>query len=246
MDLTRGETHRLGRRLLFLQTLLNYRTMQGGGFLFALWPFLRRRQANHDEVRGAASYLNAQPVFAALALGALRRRLEDGDASRSAEDFAAWKNSLCGPLGMAGDMLIWDRWKPLVWGLAALIVLIVPDLATWAIVAAAALLVYNTPLHILRLWGIREGYRRGVRVLDVLQKPIWARMRKTLTVLGSLAAGWLLAAGLIRSRGESWLPIAQFAIAFGLTWLLLRWNWKITWATLTSAAAAITLAMIFH
>lgn len=181
MALGVGEARRLAVRSLFLQVLLNYRTMQGGGYLFTLWPWLRKSGQSAENVNAAAEYLNAHPVLASLAVGAMRRRIEDGDVQRDPVEFAQWQNSICGPLGVVGDALIWDRWKPLLFSLGVMILLWSPSLTVWAAVAAGLLLVYNVPLFLLRTWAVRRGYELGANVLDALAHPLFQKSRPVLS-----------------------------------------------------------------
>ena len=234
MALATGEARRLAVRSLFLQVLLNYHTMQGGGYLFALWPWLRRTGQSTERVQVSSDYLNAHPVLAAFAIGALRRRLEEGDFEQNPAAFAEWENELCGPLGMVGDALIWDRWKPLSFALGVLILLCIPTFHAWIAVAAGCLLLYNVPLFWLRVWAVNEGYRLGTDVLTVLSRPSFARVRRILGIIGALLAGALFSLAFMRMLSGSLLAAGQFMMAFSLTYLLTRSRWSIIWALVVS------------
>lgn len=246
MALKRGEAALLATRALLLQVLLNYRTMQGGGYLFTLWPWLQRTHAQPAEVRACGNYLNAHPVLAALAVGALRKRVEERDAERDPDAFAEWQNTLCGPLGVVGDALIWDRWKPLLFALGVLLMLWSPTLEMWTGVAAGTLLLYNVPLFYLRVWGVREGYRLGTGVLVALQNPLFVKLRRGLSIAGALTAGLLLAVAIMRTGTDSLLVGAQFLVAFALALLGLRLRWSLTWLLFVCIGAAIALPVAVH
>lgn len=243
MPLAPGEAKRLAVRSLFLQVLLNYHTMQGGGYLFALWPWLRKTEQDQQCVQASGDYLNAHPVLAAFAIGALRRRLEEGDFQKDPQAFAEWQTALCGPLGMVGDALIWDRWKPLLFSLGVLVMLCFPSmpLPVWIGVAVGCLLMYNVPLFWVRVWGVKEGYRLGTDVLSVLSRPAVARARRYLSVLGALLAGALFAVALVRSASDSLFCAGQFLLAFSVTFLATRWRWSITWSLLFALLAVFLL-----
>lgn len=240
LALTKSETCRLTRRLLLLQVLLNYRSMQGEGYLYALWPWLRRSENRAVRVKAAAGFLNAHPVMASLALGALRRRIEDGET-----ELTSWKDSLCGPLGMVGDAIIWDLWKPLVFVLGALILLVVSSPTAWVIVAATCLLVYNVPLFWARAWGVREGYRLGERVLSALNRPLFSALPKYLGRAGAVAAGLLVGISLITGGRMQLVPAAQFIIGFGLTWFALRRRIPLLYALPVVMGAGLAVSF-FH
>jgi mannose/fructose/N-acetylgalactosamine-specific phosphotransferase system component IID len=239
--LTARETHQLARRLLLIQVPLNFRTMQGGGYLFALWPWLRTSEHRSERVKAASGFLNAHPVLAALALGALRKRLEEGDAESQPEDLTQWMQSLCGPLGMIGDALIWDRWKPIVFAAGALVLTFAATPAVWLITALTCLIVYNAPLAYTRLWGICEGYRLGAVVLTALNRPIFSTLRNGLNTVSVLLGGLLLGALFMAGSGMKAITAAQFIVAFALTWLGIRRR-GLRWFILP-AAAGVALAI---
>lgn len=239
MPLSERETCRMTRRLLLLQVLLNYRSLQGEGYLFALWPWLRRGESRAIRVRTAAGFLNAHPVMASLALGALRRRIEDGDA-----ELTSWKDTLCGPLGMVGDALIWDLWKPLIFALGALVLLLVPSSTAWVIVAATSLLLYNAPLAQARLWGVREGYRLGAAVLSALNRPLFSALPKHLGRAGAALAGLLAGMALVAGSRMQLVPAAQFVVGFGLTWLGLRRGIPLLYVLPVAMGAALLMSLV--
>lgn len=248
MPLSKSEARQLATRSLFLQTLWNYRTMQGGGYLFTLWPWLRRTDASPARVRASADYLNAHPVLAAFAIGALRRRLEEGHVERDPEAFAAWQNTLCGPLGVMGDALIWDRYKPFLFSLGVLVLLLFRHVEVWYVLAPALLLLYNIPLFLLRTWGVREGYALGEHVLDVLSRPVFGLLRRRLTQAGLVLAGLLFAAGIVASTGESAMHPVQFCWSFLLMLIGIRRQWPLLislFAVVISALALPVLVDVF-
>ena len=241
MALMHSEARRLAIRSLLLQVLLNYHTMQGGGYLFALWPWLRQTDPSGKRALASASYLNAHPVLAALAIGAMRRRLEDGDVEKDPQGFAEWQTALCGPLGVVGDTLIWDRWKPLLFSLAVLVMVCFPTLNVWLVTATLCLLLYNIPLYYLRLWGVREGYRLGADVLSVVNRPAFARARRILSFIGAFVTGALFAAGFMRSVSETLITGGQFLLAFSIALIGVRRRWNIAWTLLVTLLAVFIL-----
>jgi mannose/fructose/N-acetylgalactosamine-specific phosphotransferase system component IID len=240
-ELSARETHQTALRMHLIQVLLNYRTMQGGGYVFALWPWLRRQPHRGSQVPAVGSYINSHPVFASFAIGAMRKRLEQGDLAHDAEDFAQWRESLAGPLGVTGDALIWDRWKPLLFAAGALVLLISPSVSAWAIVAMASLLLYNVPLYFLRVWGVRQGYRLGSGVLEILRDPRFASARRVMTFAGIWLAGALTMLGLWVTAQGSLGRGAQFLAAYVVMWLGLRFRLSASTAVLFAVVAALMI-----
>ena len=252
-ELSSREAHQIARRLYLIQVLLNYRTMQGGGNLFALWPWLRHSARRAEQTRVASGYINSHPVFAALAVGAMRRRLEappplspprERGGDENEQEIEQWRESLAGPLGVIGDALIWDRWKPLVFAAGAWILLLIPYTSAWAIVASAALLIYNVPLYALRAWGVKKGYELGKNVLEALHDERFGRWRRRLTVAGVVLAGALFSTGLWSASQGSALRSAQYVIAFGVMLLGLRLRLSASTAVLFAALVALLIPQV--
>ncbi|MFZ5434151.1 MAG: PTS system mannose/fructose/sorbose family transporter subunit IID [Calditrichota bacterium] len=244
MALSNREVRRMAFRSLFLQVLLNFRSMQGPCYLFILWNWIRQSRTRNSDAACASNYLNSHPVLSSLAVGALRRRVEDGDAQRDPEGFAQWQNQISGPLGMVGDSLIWDRWKPLIFSFAVLVMLWIPRIEIWFGVAIGCLLLYNIPLIQIRMWGIRAGYELGERVLDVLSHPIVNRLRKRLAVAGAILAGLMVATALVRTGKESVIHAAQLATALVIGIIGVRLVWRILWTALLALTGAILLPYV--
>ncbi len=216
---------RLVLRSLLVQLFLNHRTMQGEGYLFAVWPWTKSASDPADVAHAAGGYLNAHPVFSAFAIGALFRRIRENEAKNTAE-FTQWRDGLCGPLGLLGDQLIWDRWKPLIFGLAIVPLLIWPTIEVWVTTAVLALLFYNCGTFLLRSRGIREGMQRGAEVLSALSDPFFFRTRILLNRAALVAAVIMLAATLATSSGQTVHGTLAFATAFATAYAghILRFN----------------------
>ncbi|MBU0507404.1 PTS system mannose/fructose/sorbose family transporter subunit IID, partial [bacterium] len=202
MGLTVRETWRLALRSLFVQVLLSYRTMQGAGYLFTLWPWLRRKSDLSRNVQACAGFFNSHPVLSTLAAGALLKRVEDGDAVRDPEGLANWQSEVSGPLGMVGDMLIWDRWKPIIFAAGLMFLLWQPRIEFWAAIAIGCLLLYNGPLFQVRVWGAQAGYQLGSRIIEVLSNPLVSKLRRGLSMVGAAVAGTLVASVALRTASE--------------------------------------------
>ena len=172
-------------RLFAIQGAWNYETMNGNGIAFCTEPALRLLPGgiDGDEYRQAlgrhAKYFNAHPYFAGVAVGALARAELDGVPAPMIERF---RTALGGPLGSVGDRLVWASWLPL----CSLIALGAFGLGARPLsVIAIFLVTYNIGHLTLRAWGLRVGFKRGLRVADALAHPV---LRKGPQVVGTLAA----------------------------------------------------------
>ena len=159
-------------RSFAIQGSWNYELMVGNGVGFCLEPVLRRLPGGIDgpAYRAAlareSAYFNSHPYLASLALGALARAELDEVPPARIERF---RSALCGPLGSVGDRLVWASWLPA----CSLIALLIFGLgASAAGVAIGFLALYNIGHLGLRDWGLREGWRHGMRVAAALGHPV--------------------------------------------------------------------------
>ncbi|MCX5766962.1 MAG: PTS system mannose/fructose/sorbose family transporter subunit IID [Gemmatimonadetes bacterium] len=158
-------------RLLAVQGSWNYEMMMGNGIAFAVEPALRLLPGgkNGDAYRAALArqggYFNAHPYLAGVAVGALASAELSGEPPERIERF---RTACCGPLGSVGDRLIWAGWLPAC-SVAAMLAF---GLGASPVVAVLLFLgAYNAGHLTLRVWGLRVGYRDGLRVASALAHP---------------------------------------------------------------------------
>lgn len=172
-------------RLLAIQGSWNYETLIGTGTGFCIEPALRLLPGGRDSEAYRAAlaresqYFNAHPYMAAVAVGALARAELDGEAPKQIERY---RRALCSPLGSLGDRLVWAAWLPF----CSLVALALFGLhAGPFLVVAGFLVLYNVGHFWLLLWGLRVGWREGLRVAPSLGTPI---LRQGPQVIGRAAA----------------------------------------------------------
>ncbi|MFH1011703.1 MAG: PTS system mannose/fructose/sorbose family transporter subunit IID [bacterium] len=229
-SLTFVEKLRLLWRSLFVQVFWNYRTMQGEGFLFTLLPFLRRLGADSEErqrlLKLSGGFMNAHPCLAPMAIGAMLRRMADGEDSEE-EPWHIWREELCAPLGTLGDRLIWDSWKPVIFTLAAITLLLFGSSRMILPLSLLILLLYNGPLVGLRFWGLGTGWRSGREVSNATQKLFFAHAKVWIDRVGAMFLGLLFAIGFVESSLLQPLATVQFGFAFALLWVSSAANWPL-------------------
>src|SRR5215218_7085969 len=172
-------------RLFAVQGSWNYETMLGNGIAFCTEPALRllpggiKGQRYADALGRQARYFNAHPYLAGVAVGALARAELDEVPAPMIERF---RTALGGPLGSVGDRLVWASWLPL----CSLIALGAFGAGARPVsVIVIFLLTYNIGHFLLRAWGLRVGFQRGLRVADALGHPV---LRKGPQFVGTAAA----------------------------------------------------------
>jgi PTS system mannose-specific IID component len=157
---------------LAIQGSWNYEIMVGNGVGFCVEPLLRRLPdgidgpAYRQALARQSVYFNAHPYLASLAVGALARAEVDQAPPERIERF---RTALCGPLGSIGDRLVWAAWLPAC-SLFALILYGV-GLSSLAVVIGF-LVLYNVGHLGLRHWGLRVGWKHGLRVSSALGHPV--------------------------------------------------------------------------
>ena len=157
-------------RLFSFQAAWSYERMGGIGFAHSIEPALRALEggpegaAYRQAIARQASFFNAHPYFAALAVGAAARAELEGTAP---EKIMRLREALCGPLGSVGDRLIWAAWLPAC--VAVGLILVTLGAGLWAAVVFLAL--YNVVHVYSRVWALRAGWSRGLQVAGALTAP---------------------------------------------------------------------------
>lgn len=180
---------RMYLRLFAVQGSWNYETMLGNGIAFCAEPALRRlpggigATAYSEALARQARYFNAHPYLASVAVGALARAELDRVPAPLIERF---RTALGGPLGSVGDRLVWASWLPL----CSLVALAAFGLgARPSLVVLIFLIAYNLGHLLLRAWGLRVGFVRGLRVADALGLPLLRRGPQIVGTAAALLAG---------------------------------------------------------
>jgi len=185
-----------GKVSVFLRSFLiqgswNNRTMIGGGFVFALLPFLRRVFKGDEEgfqkaLHRHSEHFNAHPYFSSLALGAACRMEEEAE---DPEEIRRFKSAVRGPLGSLGDAVVWVGWRPaLVLGALTLALAGAPP----GVTVAFFLIGYNVGHLTLRIWGFKAGLERGKRVGDSVRAARFPKIADTLAAAGVFLLGGLV------------------------------------------------------
>jgi PTS system mannose-specific IID component len=232
-------------RSLFIQATNNFERMLSLGFLFALWPVVKKLYPTPEKRREAVirhlSFFNTQPYFANCILGVVAHVELNGGEGVDAE-VTDIKIAMMGALGALGDDLFWTGLMPAAGLLALIFYGALPDYAFAG--AVAALVAYDIFHFWARIKLFTVGLRLGRRVtsyLKMLRLPRFAVAVKvaasfllgafTVTVvwraaqtgggLGTAAAvvGAVLASVVVQSLGIKpglcWYLVAAAAITVG-------------------------------
>jgi PTS system mannose-specific IID component len=199
-------------RLFAVQGSWNYESLLGNGIAFCMEPALRLLPGgmtgrHYSEALGRhARYFNAHPYLAGVAVGALARAELDGVAPAMIERF---RTALGGPLGSVGDRLVWASWLPL----CSLLALGAFGFGARPLLVIAIFLVtYNLGHFSLRAWGLRVGFRKGLRVANALGHPVLRRGPQVVGSAAALLAGAAIPLAASRLIGDGRLLAAQIIL----------------------------------
>ncbi len=215
-------------RLFAVQGSYNYEAMIGNGIAFAaepafrLLPGGRGGEAYRAAMARHSRYFNAHPYLAALAIGALVRAELDGEDPVRIERF---RTACCGPLGAAGDRLIWAGWLPFCSALALLAFGLGAPVAG---VVGLFVGTYNVAHVALRAWGLRAGYREGLKVAAALGSPVLRKGPLHVARAVALVGGAALPLVLHRVRATQLFSTGiEIALAAVLAAALARWQGRV-------------------
>lgn len=215
-------------RMLAIQGAWNYETLLGNGIGFAMEPALRLLPEGvhsprfKEAMARQSKYFNAHPYLASVAVGALARAELDGEAPAKIERL---RTALAGPLGSVGDRLVWAGWLPF----CSLLALTVYGFGGGAgAVLGTFLIVFNVGHIALRVWGLRAGWKHGMRVAQALGNPVLRRGPDVIAPLAAFMAGLGVPLAMLRviGPGRTLLGIVLVGAAAGAL-LIVRLQGKI-------------------
>jgi PTS system mannose-specific IID component len=235
-------------RLLAIQGSWNYEILLGNGIGFCLEPALRLlpegvHSAHFKEALARESkYFNAHPYLAGVAVGALARAELDGEEPERIERF---RTALCGPLGSVGDRLVWAGWLPF----CSLLALAVFGLGGGPLLVLAVFLgTYNIGHFALRWWGLRTGWKHGLRVASALGNPVLRHGPQQIARLAALATGFAIPLALYRVIGPGRVLLGGVLVSVILGALILvRLHGRIEgWRLALAVLSAFALFSVAH
>jgi PTS system mannose-specific IID component len=242
-SLSAGTWARIFLRLLAVQASWNYELLLGTGIGFALEPALRYLPGGRDgEAYRAAmarqsAYFNAHPYLCAAGVGALARAELEFAPPMQIERF---RTALCGPLGSVGDRLVWAGWLPF----CSLLALGAFGLGAGPVLVLLIFLgLYNVGHIGLRVWGLRVGWRHGMRVAAALANPVLRQGPTYIARAAALLAGIAIPLALDRilEPGRALLGGVLLAAVAGAT-LLARLHGRVEgWRLALGVLAAFAL-----
>lgn len=175
-------------RSFAVQSAWNFERMVGVGIAFISIPLLQSMPGGPDELGRkaalgrAAAFFNTHPYFAGLAAAALAKAEVEGQTSEAIERF---RGAVVGPLGSIGDRLIWFGLLPV----SSAIAIVVAVLRSPVEALLTFLILYNAVHLFLRFWGVRVGWKMGIRVTEVFSRGVFRTMLRLAGPLAGVTMG---------------------------------------------------------
>lgn len=229
-------------RSLLLQSVWNPKVMQGVGFCFSMLPVMKRMRLDRDGreafLKRHLAFFNTNPAASCYVLGATAHAELAGEDPSSISDA---KRALGGPLGMAGDALLWGGVRPLAGLLGVLLAL---RGAVWALLAL--LVLYNAAHFVLRVRGISAGARLGTAGARELLGPGYRKCVALVRGAAAFAAGLILASAFRGSLNASAVPSIVIGVMFVGAFAAARARVPVTTVGFVGALAGVLLMILGH
>lgn len=218
---------------------INYGTLQGTGYAWAVAKTLREIYPNDDDyveaMRVEYEYFNITPYMGPLVIGS-DIAMQEQQGTESLEAVRSLKTSLMGPLSGIGDSLLWVLFPTIMGSISGYMALDGNPLG------AIVWIILNLALVWMRLKLFDVGYESGVRLItdkaDQLNAITEAASVMGLTVVGSLIATAVrvytpleftfgeVTLGLQAEVFDQIMPAILSVLLVGLVyWLMEKKNW---------------------
>lgn len=226
-------------RSVFLNGLWTIQRGQNLGFLFSLWPVIKKLHARReDRARAARAYLgffSTHPYTAGVALGVTAGLEEDRvREGGSADSVSTVRTAMAGPLAAIGESFFWGTWFPFSLALTMLIGAFHPR---WTLVLVF-LGVYNAAHLLARVGGFYLGYRWRAGIVVRLAA---LRLQRVTLVLAATGMA-LVAARLVVLAGAEKNMVLGFLWAF-FFWGVLRLGVRPSLIAAGTAAASVVYSL---
>lgn len=192
-------------RSFFLQSVWNYKGLQNMGFAFAMLPALKKLYGqNKDKLRSAVSrYMepfNTHPYMAPAISGVLINLEEAGPAQDWSDDkIDDLKRSIMSGFAALGDSFFWNTIRPLASTMGLLAVF-----ASGWLGLIVLLIVFNLISFFARFYGLWAGYKRGIRIIYLVESYELPKLVLRLRVVICGLLGFLATVITVFNAPQTW------------------------------------------
>lgn len=168
---------------------INYGTLQGTGYAWAMAKTLRKVYPNDDDyveaMRVEYEYFNITPYMGPAVIGA-DVAMQEQQGTESLEAVRSIKTSLMGPLSGIGDSLLWVLYPTIMGSISGYMALEGNPLG------AIVWMILNLALVWMRIKLFDLGYESGIRLITDLSDQLTA-ITEAASVMGLAVVGSLIA-----------------------------------------------------
>ena len=220
-------------RSLFIQALWNFEGLQNAGFLFVIFPAVKKLYADRGKRKEVLlrhiEFFNTQPYMASLIIG-LVVKMEEENSQRglgSSEEISTVKKNMAGPLAAMGDTLFWGTFRPLAAILTSGLMLLSfkVNIGVDLIYVPIFFIVFYNLINIpFRYWGIVISYELGGRIIGKVASINFQKIVNALRLFtGVVIIGIIIFYFASYARNTAWAIIFILTLLLTVLWSCLRW-----------------------
>jgi len=197
--LSKWERVKIFFRSLFIQSVFNFERMQNIGFVYILFPIIKRlysdTQTQKEVILRHLEFINTHPYLVtsvASLIIAKEEELSKGKERLTPSDISVLKSTITAPLAGLGDSLFWATLRPLISFLG--IIIILAGIFLWKspfLGIGFFLIIYNFVHLLVRYKGIKKGYLLQEKLLEKVSKVPFQRIKTRLNIIGMIFLGVL-------------------------------------------------------
>ncbi len=241
----RSDLYRILFKSFLIQGSWNFQSMLGLGFCYCLIPVLNRLYCDERDrqafLRRHIEFFNAHPYFITWSLGAVSKLEEEAKHKKwkNHQPINLFKNRTVGVLGVIGDRLFWNGFKPAAAAMAVTI-----GLFSWLAIPLF-LIVYNIPHLYVRMKGLNLGYQKGFDIVSNLSVRRFEKYFSLAGKAGVIFTGLYFVAASLKSWGGGTASFLTFITAIPVTLLLTHKGKSIAMCVAASVVLAVLWGAIF-
>lgn len=188
-------------RTFFLQALWNFERLQNVGFLFVLYPFLKKMYPNKEKRKEVLlrhiGFFNTNPYMANVIIAMVLNCEESISKGKKVPVTKPnmLKSMMAGPVAAIGDSFFWGTWKPFSVFVAIFLFMLCMNIFNisyiW-IVPVAFIFLYNIVHLSCRYWLLFVSFRLDEKIIPLVSKLEISFLVDILRIIGvSIVVGSL-------------------------------------------------------
>ena len=220
-------------RSLFIQSLWNFEGLQNMGFLFVIFPALKKlypeKVKRKEVLLRHVEFFNTHPYMASMIVGLVAKMEQESSQKGlvSSDEISTVKKNMAGPLAAMGDALFWGTFRPLVAIVTAGLMLFsfkVDFGINLILLPIFFIVIYNLVNLPFRYWGILISYKMGGKIIG---RVAAINFQNIVNILRLLTGIVLLAITVFYfafyAPNSVWTIVFILTLLLTVVWSCLRW-----------------------